>query len=108
MATASLKVVEQNTAPQFQITCVRDDGSIIDLTNTTVTLDLYKGTTKTNTGHEACTIITATTGVMGWQPGVGDFSGPGTFKGNVTVTYSDSTFETLYGQAIFAARKKIS
>lgn len=104
MAT-TLKVVEQNTAPQYQITCQRDDGTIIDLTNTTVTLNLYKGSTKTNTGHENCTIITAASGLVGWQPQTGDLSGPGSFKGDVQVTYTDATFEVLYGQLLLKARK---
>lgn len=104
MAT-SLKVVEQNTAPQFAITCDRQDGTIIDLTSTVVTMKLYRGAVQTNIGHESCVILTATSGIMGWAPRAGDFSGPGTFKGDVKVTYQDGTSEVLYNKAIFKARK---
>lgn len=104
MAT-TLKAVQGNTAPAYDITCQRDDGSIIDLTNTTPTLQLYRGTTQTNVGHESCTIVNATSGIISWLPRTGDFSAPGTFKGNVKVTYQDGTFEILYGQVKFKIRK---
>lgn len=105
----ALNVVEGNTAPQFQITCDRPDGSIINLTNCTVTAFLYLNKVQTNVGHEASsvTILTASEGLIGWQPGVGDFSGKGQFKMNVKVVYSDSTVEVLYNQALFSARNLI-
>jgi len=104
---ATLNVVEQNTAPQFLITCQRSDGTIINLTNCTVALYLYKGSTQTNVGNEtvSCTIITPTSGVFGWQPQTGDISGPGSFAGDVKVTYVDGTVEVLYGQVKLKSRK---
>lgn len=101
----SLQVTEQNTSPQYAITCKRPDGSLVVLTNTTVTMKLYKGSTQTNMGHEACVIIDGPNAIMGWTPKTGDFSGPGTFKGDVKVTYFDGTFEVLFQQALFKARK---
>jgi hypothetical protein len=103
--STTLKVVQSNTAPQYQITCTRDDGSIVVLTNTTVTLNLYKGSNKVNTGHETCTIINAGSGIIGWQPQTGDLATPGSYKGDIVVTYLDATFEILYGQLLLKARK---
>lgn len=106
MAT-SLKAVVSNTAPAYVITCDRDDGTIIDLTNTTVTMKLFNGATQTNgtTGHDACTIVAAPSGQMSWQPKTGDLPSPGSYKGDVKVTYADTTFETLYGQFLLKVRK---
>ena len=106
MAT-TLNVVQHNTAPQFQITCQRDDGSIINLTNCTATLQLYRGTTKMNNGHEACTVLNATGGVIGWEPGSGDLSLPGTYKGDVVVTDVNGGVETLFQNVILKARAKL-
>jgi hypothetical protein len=106
----SLKAVQNNTAPAYILTCERDDGTIIDLTNTAVTMKLYRGTTQTNTasGHNVCVVQTpATAGNISWTPKVGDFPSPGSYKGDVTVTYIDSTFETLFNNATFKVRKLI-
>ncbi len=105
--STTLKAVVSNTAPAYLITCDRDDGSIIDLTNTTVTMKLFLGSTQTNatTGHDACTIVTATSGIMSWQPKTGDLPSPGSYKGDVKVAYLDGTFEVLYGQFLLKVRK---
>ncbi len=104
----SVKAVVNNTAPAYDITCQRDDGTIIDLTNTTVTMALFNGQTQTNSasGHNACSVLSpATAGVMSWQPKAGDLPNPGSYKGDVKVTYSDNTFEVLYGQFLLKVRK---
>lgn len=108
MATTTLKVVAGNSAPQFQITCQRDDGTIIDLTDCTVGHFLYRGSTQSNTGNEFDTvsIINAPSGIIGWQPKAGDFSGAGTFKGDIQITYSDTSVEVLYGRTQFKARAR--
>lgn len=106
MATA-LKVVQNNTAPGYTMTCERDDGTIINLTNCTVTLKLYRGTVQMNSvaGHDACTIVTAAAGTVTWQPKAGDLSLPGKYKGDVKVTYSDLTVEVLRGNLLLDVRK---
>lgn len=105
-----LKAVEQNTSPAYLITCDRPDGSVIDLTSTTVTMKLYKNGTQTNTtsGHDACTLVTAASGIMSWQPKTGDLPSSGTYKGDVKVTNADATYEVLYGQFILKCRKLLS
>ena len=108
MATA-LKTVVGNTAPKYFITCDRPDGSIINLSGCTVQLFLYLNKTQQNTGRETTTvsIITAASGLIGWQPGVGDFNQKGSYRANVIVTYSDTSVETLYSQAQFKVRNLI-
>lgn len=103
---AALKTVVGNTAPQYQITCDRPDGTVINLANCTVKLYLYLKKVQQNTGRESSTvtIVNATTGVIGWQPGTGDFNQPGSYKANIVVTYIDSSIETLYNQAQFSVR----
>lgn len=104
MATA-LKTVELNTAPAYQITCDRTDGTIIDLTGNTVTMKLYQGATQTNVGHEACIVTDAAGGVVTWQPQTGDLPSSGSYKGDVKITYGDASVEVLYGQFLLKARK---
>lgn len=108
MAT-SLKAVVGNTAPQYQITCERPDGTIIDLTDCGVAFYLYLKKVQQNTGHETSTItiLTAADGLIGWQPHTGDFNQKGSYKGNVIVTYSDNSTETLYNQALFSIRNLV-
>lgn len=105
----TLKTVAGNTAPQYQITCTRPDGSVIDLTNCGVTFFLYKNKVQTNTGHESSsiTILTAASGIIGWQPATGDFVAKGNYKGNVKVVYGDNSVEVLYNQALFSVRSLI-
>lgn len=96
---AFLKAVESNTSPAYDITCDRPDDSIIVLTSTTVTMKLYRNGTQVNSGHESCTIVDGTNGIMSWQPRTGDLSsGAGTYFGDVKVTNADSTFEILFSK----------
>lgn len=108
MATV-LTTVVGNTAPQYQITCERPDGTIINLTNCTVKLYLYLKKVQQNTGHETSTvtILTAASGLIGWQPATGDFNQKGSYKANIQVTYSDTTVEVLYNQALFKVRNLV-
>lgn len=106
---SALKTVVGNTAPQYQITCDRPDGTVINLTNCTVKLYLYLKKVQQNPGHEASTVtvLDATNGVIGWQPATGDFNQKGNYKANVIVTYSDNSVETLYNQALFSVRNLV-
>lgn len=110
MATIALKAVAGNTAPQYQWVLERDDGSIIDLTGTTVTLKLFRGNTQTNitSGHDACSIVGAPTlGTIGWQPKTGDLPSPGKYLGDVYITYSDLTVEVMYNNVSLNTRKRL-
>jgi hypothetical protein len=106
---AALKTVVGNTAPQYQITCARPDGTVINLTSCTVKVYLYLNKTQQNTGHESSTvsIINPLTGAIGWQPATGDFSLKGQYRANIEITYPDASIEVLYDQAIFQVRSLI-
>jgi len=108
MASLSYTVVG-NTAPQYQIICDRPDGTVINLTSCTVELFLYLKKVQQNIGNESSTvtILTAASGLIGWQPHSGDFNQKGSYKANVIVTYADSSVETLYNQALFSVRNLI-
>lgn len=108
MAT-KLQTVVGNTAPQYQITCQRPDGTIINLTNCSVKLYLYLKKVQQNTGHESATvtILTPLSGLIGWQPASGDFNQKGSYKANIVVTYVDNSVETLYNQALFSVRNLV-
>lgn len=104
-----LQTVVGNTAPQYAITCTRPDGTVINLTGTTVSLYLYLNKVQQNVGHETSTvsILNATSGIIGWQPGTGDFNVKGQYKANIKITYADNSVEVLYNQALFSARNLV-
>lgn len=104
-----LQTVVGNTAPQYQITCKRPDGTVINLTGCTVKHYLYLNKVQQNIGRESSsvTILTPLTGVIGWQPGSGDFNQKGNYKGNVVITYPDTSTETLYNQTLFQVRNLV-
>lgn len=109
MARANFNIVEDNTAPAYQITCQRD-GTAINLTGASVDLIIENKSTGsiTNTGHQGCTIVTATSGIISYAAEAGDFSSAGTYVGDVKVTYSGGGVEILYGQVIWKVRSKVS
>lgn len=98
-----LKAVAGNTAPQYQWVAERDDGSLVPLTGATVTMKLYRGKTQTNitSGHDAVTVISTATSIIGWTPQTGDLPLAGDYFGDVYVAYPDGGVEVLFGQATF-------
>ncbi len=107
MATPILRLVEENTAPDIQITCKRDNVAI-NLTNATIDLIIAKGSTITNAGHQSCSIVTAASGIVSYAPQDTDFPSPGTYRADVKITYADNTYEILYDQLKIKARRKLS
>jgi hypothetical protein len=99
-----IKIVATNTAPPWQLTAKRS-GVAIDLTSCSVDLILVKGNTVLNTGHQACTILTPTSGVVSYSPLVTDVPTPGKYKADLKVTYPNGTVERLYDQLVISARK---
>ena len=106
MAIRKIETVEDNTGPPLLITAERD-GVVINLTGSTVELIIAKGTTITNAGHQACTIITPTSGVVQYDMQVGDFATPGNYKADLRIIYGDGTYEVLYEQLKFKVRARI-
>lgn len=104
MSVQTIKIVAGNTAPPWQLTAKRA-GIAIDLTGCTVALILVKGNTVTNAGHQACSLVTATAGVVSYPPLTTDAASPGKYKADLKVTYPNATFEILYDQLVIQARK---
>lgn len=107
MAVRTIKTVEANTAPPIVLTLKRD-GVAIDVTGCVVNLILAKGSTVTNTGHQECSLITPSSGVVQYDPETGDFPSAGNYKADAQIVYPSGKQEILYDQLKFKARKKIS
>ena len=107
MAT-NFYIVEDNTAPAYQITCERD-GEAIDLTGSSVTLIIKSKSSGsiTNTGHQTCTLVTAASGIISYTAESTDFPSAGRYVGDVKVTYSGGGIEILYSQVKWKVRTKI-
>lgn len=104
MANQTIKIVAGNSAPPWVVTCKRK-GVAIDITGCLVDLILVKGSTVKNTGHQTCTIVTATSGIVSYSPEITDCPVKGKYKADLKVTYPDATIEILYDQLIVKARK---
>lgn len=105
----NFKIVEDNTAPDYVITCTRS-GSAMDLSDaSTVTLIIQRKSdgTITQTGKNA-TIVTASSGVISYAADSTDFPTAGIYVADIKVTYSGGGIEILYNQAKFKVRTKIS
>ena len=103
------KIVEDNTAPDYVITCTRD-GSAIDLSSATdVSLIIQRKSdlTITQSGRSA-TITTPASGVITYTALASDFPAAGTYVADIKVTYSGGGIEILYNQAKFKVRSKIA
>lgn len=106
MAVRKINIVEDNTAPPLLLTLKRD-GTVIDVTGCTVRLIIARGSTITNTGHQDCTLVTPTSGIVQYDIEDGDFPSPGTYKADVEIEYADGTIERLYDQLNIKARRKL-
>jgi hypothetical protein len=105
----NFKIVEDNTAPDYVITCTRD-GTAIDLSSaTTVTLIIKRKSdnTITQSGKNAI-ITTPASGVITYTADATDFPSAGIYVADIKVTYSGGGIEILYGQARFKVRAKIA
>ncbi len=109
MARSNFQIVQNNTAPSYVITCQRD-GTAIDLTSASVELILEEKSSGdiTNTGHQSCTVTSASSGIISYTAESTDFPNKGTYIGDIKVTYSGGGFEILYQQAKWKVRQKIS
>jgi hypothetical protein len=106
MAVQTIKVVAGNSAPPWLLTAKRA-GVAIDVTGATVSLILAKGNTITNAGHQACSLVTPTAGLVKYSPAVTDVPTPGKYKADLKVVYADTTVEILYDRLVIQARKAL-
>lgn len=104
-----IKTVAGNTAPPLTLTAKRS-GSAIDLTSAT-SVKLYiinAAGTQTNTGHETCTITSAAAGIVTYTRQAGDIATKAIYKGELKVTYTDTTQEVLYDIILIDARARLA
>lgn len=106
MATQTINTVAGNTAPDWIITAKRV-GIAIDVTDCTVSLIVAKGNTVTNAGHEACSLVTPTSGIVSYTPEAGDCPVKGKYKADLKIIYPDASVEILYDQLAVNARKAL-
>jgi hypothetical protein len=105
--------VKDNTKPALKVTVYRKNTSggknIVDLTGmTSVKLYIYNTKTKlqTNTGHEACTVLTpATNGVVQYDLQAGDLAAVAEYKGEIELNYGGGT-ERAFEQITIKVRNK--
>ena len=104
----NFRVVEDNTAPAYGITCTRDGGTL-DLSSATsvVLIIKNKGTGTITQAGKAATITSASTGVISYAADATDFPSSGKYVADVKVTYSGGGVEILYGQCTWKVRSKI-
>lgn len=104
----NFRIVEDNTAPDYVITCTRD-GDAIDLSSASaVTLIIKNKSSGTITqAGKAATITTAASGIITYRADATDFPSAGIYVADIVVTWSSGT-EILYSQAKFKVRAKIA
>lgn len=107
MATQTIRIVEGNTSPPYQLTAQRN-GTIINLTGCTVNLVIWNGSAVTNVANQACVVTTPLSGLVTYTAGVNDFTTATSYICDLVVTYSDATVETLYDNVRFVARRKVN
>lgn len=106
MAVQTINIVAGNSAPPWLLTAKRA-GVAIDVTGCTVSLILAKGNTITNAGHQTCSLVTPTSGLVQYSPLVTDCPTPGVYKADLKVVYANGTIEILYDQLKIKARKAL-
>lgn len=108
MAKINFKIVENNTAPDYTITCTRS-GSAINLTSASDVSLVIKRTSDgviTQSGNSA-TVTDAAGGVISYRASSADFTTAGIYVADIIVTWATGT-EILYNQARWKVRSKIA
>jgi len=80
-----------------QITWLKNDGSVYDLTGATITArirDMRTGISRAADG--AFALVTAASGIFSWTYGANDVASAGTFKVQFIATYSGSQNDKTY------------
>lgn len=90
--------VQNDTGEPINFTVVLDN-EIKDLTSCTVNFIMKSPTSVAiNTGHTACTVVSATAGTCRYDFQSGDLSEVGLYTCDLQLTNSDSTVVTEYAQ----------
>lgn len=88
------EAVQGSTHSALLITCKRADGSLLDLTGSTITGKMknkYSGVVENIAG--TLVLVDPTGGQFRWTYAAGDLDTVGMFKIQFTATYSDTTVE---------------
>lgn len=93
MATITLR--KGDTAPNIPITCVYDDGTVVDLTGCTVKFKISDTNgTRTNDAHNSCTLTIAAAGTCLYDLFTGDIPNAGTYYGDTEITFASGEVQT--------------
>jgi hypothetical protein len=105
----NFKIVEDNTAPPYVITCTRD-GTAMNLTSAqTVTFIIKRKSDGVITqAGKTATITTPASGVVTYTASATDFPTAGIYVADIKVDYGSSSIEILYNQAKFKVRSKLA
>jgi hypothetical protein len=104
----NFKIVEDNTAPDYVITCTRDGTAINLSAATSVVLIIQRKSDGVITqSGKAAAVTTPASGVITYTADTADFPSAGVYVADIKVTYSGGGIEILYNQAKFKVRSKI-
>lgn len=106
MATQTIYLRKGDTAPNIPITCTRN-GAAIDLTGATVNFIISDPDgNRTNTGHTACSVVSAAAGTCTYDLATGDVDVAGTHRGDTEITYAGGEVETQTNSVILVVLDK--
>jgi hypothetical protein len=93
-----IQIVAGDSAPDITFTCLRTDGSIVNLTSATVKFlirDLKTGQ-NTNDTSNSCTISEPVAGqcIYRWTAGGADCPEPGVYRGILQINYASNERES--------------
>ena len=97
MATNDLLIrMKQNDTPSREFTAKREDGSIIDLTNTIVRFKIYDTESKRQTNYETdeCSLTIPLEGKCVYQFKVGDVPDAVNYQCELEITFDGGNVET--------------
>lgn len=106
---SDFKIVNENTAPNYTITCKRDGTAISLADASTVQMIIKnKGTGSITQSGKNCTITTPASGIITYTADSTDFPTRGRYVGDIKIVYSGGGVEILYKQVTWSVRTKIS
>lgn len=102
---SQIKLVQGDTAPTYQFSLVRADGTIPNLTGATVNFYIKGPTgTATNAGHTACTITDVAGGLGYYDFQTNDLPSAGTYTCDLSITFASGKIETAFKQVELSVR----
>lgn len=90
----SIILKRNDTAPAFTATCTDADGTAVDISNSTVRFHMTDST-GTVVVDAAATIVSGPDGTVSYAWSAADTDTSGHYKGEVEVTFADSTVRTF-------------